>query len=106
MEAGLVIVGQGDLGRECSVIIEGEVQIESDDEVAERELDIIARLGVGQFFGGLSLVSDQLRNGSVVAATRCLVLPLSSDAFYVYLAKSATAQRRSFEISQSRRTTR
>lgn len=48
MDAGLVIVGQGDRGRECSVIIEGEVQIESDDEVADRELDIIARLGVGQ----------------------------------------------------------
>ena len=68
-----------------------------------REPDVIARLGVGQFFGELSLLTDQPRNASVVAATRCKVLSLSQDAFETFLTESATAQQRLVEISSSRR---
>lgn len=102
-EAGSVIVRQGEPGRDFFVIVEGEVQVELEHEDARREPDVIARLGVGQFFGELSLLTDQPRNASVVAATRCKVLSLSQDAFARFLAESATAQQRLVEISSSRR---
>jgi CRP-like cAMP-binding protein len=102
-EAGSVIVRQGEPGRDFFVIVEGEVQVELEHVDARREPDVIARLGVGQFFGELSLLTDQPRNASVVAATRCKVLSLSQDAFTTFLAESATAHQRLVEISSSRR---
>ncbi|HYI16046.1 MAG TPA: cyclic nucleotide-binding domain-containing protein, partial [Thermomicrobiales bacterium] len=102
-EAGSVIVRQGEPGYDFFVIVEGEVQIELEHPETQREPDVIARLGVGQFFGELSLLTDEPRNASVVAATRCKVLSLSQGAFEAYLAESMTAQRRLAEVSASRR---
>jgi CRP-like cAMP-binding protein len=101
-EAGSVIVRQGDPGRDFYVIAEGEVQIELEHDDPERVPDIIARLGAGEFFGELSLLTDQPRNASVVAASRCRVLSLSRDAFETYLEESATARQRLAEVSSSR----
>jgi CRP-like cAMP-binding protein/molybdopterin/thiamine biosynthesis adenylyltransferase len=101
-EAGSVIVRQGEPGRDFYVIAEGEVQIELEHDDPEIEPDVIARLGPGEFFGELSLLTDQPRNASVVAASRCRVLSLSRDAFQTYLDESATARQRLAEISVSR----
>lgn len=101
-ESGSVIVRQGEPGRDFFVIVEGQVQVEREFNDEEREPEIIARLGVGQFFGELSLLTDQPRNASVVASTRCKVLSLSRDAFETYLNESATARHRLEEISRTR----
>jgi CRP-like cAMP-binding protein len=101
-EAGSVIVRQGEPGRDFYVVAEGQVQIELEHEDPEREPDIIAKLGVGEFFGELSLLTDQPRNASVVAASRCRVLSLSRDAFETYLEESATARQRLGEVSLTR----
>jgi CRP-like cAMP-binding protein len=102
-EAGSVIVRQGEPGRDFFVIVEGEVQVELEHDDIRREPDVIARLGVGQFFGEMSLLTDEPRNASVVAATRCKVLSLSQGAFETYLSESESAHRRLIEISESRR---
>lgn len=102
-EAGSVIVRQGEPGLDFFVIVDGQVQVEHEDENNRREPEVIARLGAGQFFGELSLLTDLPRNASVVAATQCRVLSLSQDAFETYLNDSPTAQQRLHEISLSRR---
>ncbi|MEX1158909.1 MAG: ThiF family adenylyltransferase [Thermomicrobiales bacterium] len=101
-EPGSVIVRQGEPGRDFYVILDGEVNVELEDESGRREPDVIATLGVGQFFGELSLLTDQPRNASVVAASRCRVLSLSRDAFDEYMAESEAAQRRLSEIARQR----
>ncbi len=102
-EAGSVIVRQGDHGRDFFVIVEGEVQVELEHEDARRQPEVIARLRAGQFFGELSLLTDEPRNESVVAATRCKILTLSQEAFETFHDDSVTAQRRLPEISATRR---
>jgi CRP-like cAMP-binding protein len=101
-ESGSVIVRQGDPGRDFFVVVEGEVQVELEDPQGEREPEVIARLGAGQFFGELALLTDQPRNASVVAASRCRVLSLSQGTFDAFLAESPTAQQRLQEVSRSR----
>ncbi|HEX5164602.1 MAG TPA: cyclic nucleotide-binding domain-containing protein, partial [Thermomicrobiales bacterium] len=101
-EAGSVIVRQGDPGRDFYVIVEGDVQIELEDPETGREPSVIAQLGPGQYFGELSLLTDQPRNASVVAVSRCRVLSLSRDAFETYLAESPAARQRLNEISKAR----
>jgi|GEM_PF-5071836 len=101
-EAGSVIVRQGDHGRDFFVVAEGKVQVEREHDDPTLEPDIIATLGPGEYFGELALLTDQPRNASVVAATRCRVLSLSRDAFEAYLAESATARQRLAETSVQR----
>ncbi len=101
-ESGSVIVRQGDPGRDFFVVVDGEVQVEREFDDEEREPEIIARLGIGQFFGELSLLTDQPRNASVVASTRCAVLSLSRDAFETYLEESSAAKQRLLEIAKGR----
>jgi CRP-like cAMP-binding protein len=102
-EAGSVIIRQGEDGADFFVVAEGQVQVELEHDDPELEPDVIARLGVGQYFGELALLTDQPRNASVVASTRCKVLSLSRGAFETFLAESATARRRLMEMSSSRR---
>jgi putative ABC transport system ATP-binding protein len=58
---GEVIIREGDVGEEFFLISDGEVQI-------ERQGNEIARLGSGEFFGELALLTGEPRNADVVAA--------------------------------------
>jgi putative ABC transport system ATP-binding protein len=55
-----VIIREGDVGEELFLISEGEVEV-------DREGHEVARLGPGDFFGELSLMSGNPRNATVVA---------------------------------------
>ena len=55
-----VIINEGDIGEELFLISEGEVEV-------DREGHEVARLGPGDFFGELSLMSGNPRNATVVA---------------------------------------
>ena len=57
-----VIIREGDAGEELFLISEGEVEVDR----AGRE---VARLGPGDFFGELSLMSGDPRNATVVSTT-------------------------------------
>lgn len=63
VEAGSVIVRQGDPGQEMFIIVEGDV-------VVERDGVTIAELGAGGHFGEMSIVDDAPRSASVRAKTR------------------------------------
>jgi len=58
---GEAIIREGDIGEEFFLISDGEVQV-------ERQGQEIARLGSGEFFGELALLTGEPRNADVIAA--------------------------------------
>ena len=74
VEAGRVLITQGDVGKEAFVIVEGEATV-SRDGVA------VATLVAGQPFGEMSLVDRSPRNATVTAATPLRLLVLGQREF-------------------------
>jgi CRP-like cAMP-binding protein len=72
-KAGDVIVEEGSPGSELFLICKGTVHIMSNLQITanHQEEKGIAKLGTGDFFGEISLFSDELRSASVVAANEC-----------------------------------
>lgn len=62
VEAGRTIIQQGDLGQEFGLIITGEATIEKDG-------DVVATIGDGDYFGEVALLEGVTRTASVVAKT-------------------------------------
>jgi putative ABC transport system ATP-binding protein len=58
---GEVVVREGDVGHELFMVSDGEVRV-------ERAGHEVARLGPGEFFGELALMSGDPRNATVIAA--------------------------------------
>jgi putative ABC transport system ATP-binding protein len=69
-----VIIREGDVGEELFLISEGEVEV-------DREGHEVARLGPGDFFGELSLMSGNPRNATVVATRPVDTYVLGKDDF-------------------------
>ena len=76
--AGEVIIREGDPGRSVYVILDGRVRVFTRDN-GDNELEL-ATLGVGQFFGEMSFVSDKPRSSSVAALELSVVVELSYDS--------------------------
>jgi CRP-like cAMP-binding protein len=70
-EPGQVIVQQGQVGNGLYIVVTGEVRIISGD-------DELARLGAGETIGELSVIDQQPRVASAVAATETTCLALAS----------------------------
>jgi CRP-like cAMP-binding protein len=75
---GEAIVTQGDPGDRFYVILDGEVNVEVDDEV-------VARLERGDYFGETALLLGIPRTATVRAATHCTVWSITRDAFDVVI---------------------
>jgi len=73
--AGTVIVLEGDAGDALYLITEGQVDVETRDEVGERVP--LGTLAPGDFFGEISLLSSRPRTATVTARTDLEVLELS-----------------------------
>jgi hypothetical protein len=80
-----VIVKQGDPGDSMYFILEGELRVRL--TVMGKE-SILATLGVGEFFGDISLFDQGPRSADVVANTDSLVMKISASGFDA-LAKEA-----------------
>ena len=74
LEAGRVLVHQGDVGRECFIVLEGKVKV-------ERGGRKIATLGPGACIGELALLDKGPRTATVVAQTPLTVLVLGPREF-------------------------
>ena len=72
---GEIIIREGDPGRSIFVILDGRVRVFTRDHHG-KELKL-AVLGVGQFFGEMSLLSGNPRSSSVAAVDNCLLIELS-----------------------------
>jgi CRP-like cAMP-binding protein len=73
-----VIVKQGDPGDTMYLILQGELRVRMN--VMGKET-ILTTLGVGDFFGDISLFDQGPRSADVVANSDSLLLKISSSAF-------------------------
>lgn len=84
LDAGTVVLRQGELGDCCYFIKEGEVEVlRADHERATPQP--IARLGVGRCFGEDALVNDAPRNATVVMRENGVLMRLDKQDFYLLL---------------------
>jgi len=74
LDAGAVIVDQGQTGREAFVIIKGSATV-------RRNGKKVATLGAGSVVGELSLLDHGPRTATVVADTECTLLVISQRQF-------------------------
>ena len=80
---GEVVINEGDIGTELFLVSEGEVKV-------ERGGGEVARLGPGDFFGELSLMSGEPRNATVTASDALETYVLGADEFRAAIDKSAS----------------
>ena len=73
-----VIVKQGDHGDSMFLILEGELRVRMNVDNKER---ILTTLGVGEFFGDISLFDQGPRSADVVANADSLVVKMSAEGF-------------------------
>jgi CRP-like cAMP-binding protein len=73
-DAGAELVTEGRVGREFFLILEGQA-------VVRRQHRKVATLGPGQWFGELSLLDNEPRSASVLAATDMKLLVLGQGEF-------------------------
>jgi small-conductance mechanosensitive channel/CRP-like cAMP-binding protein len=71
-----VIVREGDQARSLFVVCEGEVAV-----TLARASGELARLGPGEFFGEMSLLTGETRGATATAATDCELLEIGADGF-------------------------
>ncbi len=74
MEAGSLVVDQGQTGREAFVILKGSATV-------RRNGKKVATLGPGSVVGELSLLDHGPRTASVIADTDCVMLVISQRQF-------------------------
>jgi hypothetical protein len=87
--AGESIVREGDAGTSMFVVARGEMVVTLDPLARE-----VARLGPGDFFGEMSLLTGAPRTASVTAVTDVEVLEITLDAFRQFvLANPAAVER-------------
>lgn len=79
--AGERVITEGDAGNTFYVIASGSVSVRAGPQ--ERE---IAKLGHGQYFGEMSLLTDEPRSASVLAATDALLYEITRPTFARFLA--------------------
>jgi putative ABC transport system ATP-binding protein len=80
---GEIIIREGEVGEELFLISEGEVEI-------DREGREVARLGPGDFFGELALMSGNPRNANVIASRPVDTYVLGKDDFDSAIQASAS----------------
>ncbi len=85
---GELVVRQGEESSELFIVTRGEVSVVLAVENAERE---VSRLGPGQFFGEMALVTGERRKATVKAATECELLVITRVAFEEVLRKAPEA---------------
>jgi putative ABC transport system ATP-binding protein len=78
-----IVIREGDIGHELFLVSEGEVKI-------ERGGGEVARLGPGEFFGELALLSGNPRNASVVATQPLEAYVLGEADFHEAIAASTS----------------
>jgi hypothetical protein len=85
--AGDVIIRQGEDGDDLFLIESGEAQVAVRDRGGRHT--VVARLGPGECFGEIALVTGGERTADVIAATPMTLRCLTSEAYGRYLARLA-----------------
>lgn len=95
------VVHQGEAGASMFVVLDGEAVVSlTDGNGAERE---VARLGRGEFFGEMALLTGESRSANVTAADDLAVLVVGKEALHDLLAQRPALAQEMAEIVASRR---
>ena len=73
---GETIIVEGEAGEELFIVRSGEVRV----EIGRRKRHEVARLGPGQFFGEMSLMTGEHRKASVRAVRESEILVIDREA--------------------------
>lgn len=96
-----VLVREGDLGDSLFVLDSGAVRVSKTGDGLGSSSVELARLGAGQFFGEMSLLTGEPRSATVTAEAGCEVLVLTREALQPILAADpALAQTLSRSIAE------
>lgn len=98
---GEYVFRQGDVGDRIYVVKTGEVEVIREDP--EEGGQLLARLGSGEYFGEMALLSEAPRNASVVAVTEVTTLAISHRDFQS-LFSGIPALRQSVDAVMKKRT--
>ena len=90
-DAGETIIRTGDLGEEFFLVSDGEVEVIRADQK-------VARLGPGDFFGEVALISGEPRNATVVARNAVDTYVLGKTDFEAALATSPSLRDQLYDI--------
>ncbi len=85
-EAGDYIYQKGDISSEFYVVVDGEVEVLREDDGGESQL---ATLGVGEYFGEISLLNGAPHSSSVRAKTRAEILVMTGEDFLALVSSSS-----------------
>jgi CRP/FNR family transcriptional regulator, cyclic AMP receptor protein len=96
---GAIIFRQGDKGNEMFVISEGRVRLTIGTGGQQKE---VAVLGSGEFFGELSLLSDEARTATAEAVEDSTLLAIGRDVFAVLMQDDLDIVFRMMNIQGSR----
>lgn len=78
-----IVITEGDRSSSLYVILSGEVKVFVSDSVGN--INIVNRLGPGDYFGELSLIDEEPRSASVEAISRCQISILARSHFIQYI---------------------
>jgi len=97
IEAGTVVVREGDAGDRFYMIAEGEVEVSEDGRR-------LAELGAGQYFGEIALLRDLPRTATVTARTPVVLYALDREDFLAAVTGHAPSAQAAEEIVSARLT--
>ena len=103
-KAGDVVFRQGDFPDRLYLIGKGEAEVTKD--VRDEAPVVLARLGPGEFFGEIGIISNTPRTATVRAATDLETLSIHRDYFTSLLAYLPSWKERVFEDYRRRAATR
>ena len=99
IEPGQVVFRQGDAG-DCAYFVQsGEVEVVRDDGGCDV---VLARLGAGQYFGEMALLSSEPRNATVRAAATTKLARLGKRNFLTMLSAMPAARQDILKTAQER----
>lgn len=94
-EAGALLMDQGDVGRECFLVLEGEAGVFAAGQH-------VATIGPGTVVGEMALVGHRPRNATVTAQNAMRLLSFNISSFKKLLDEMPVAQKHIYDLLEAR----
>lgn len=95
LSAGRVLFNQGDTAQELFIVVSGQVRV-------ERNGQVLAIRGPGEFFGEIALVAEGPRTATATCITDCRLLVLVHRDFHTVMDEFPTLKMRVLETLAKR----